>query len=285
MEYLTFREYGEDRILIRNILGSLDFKAPLRIEKYHLIMIDKGELTVDVNHRIFKMKSHSTLHLNNGDIIRSLELSNGIHGYHLSFSTAFQSEIRTTRKSPINIQLKKEFPYQEFTKEEYEFLATSIERLKHYISDDTHTYQAMVIKNEVLNLILNISDKRRKEHGNHMEHATYKDVILERFKSLLNGHCNTHHDVAWYADALMISPDYLSKIIRETNGKSARAMINEHIISNAKFMMKQSDLSLKEISERLSFADQSSFGRFFKTNTGQSPKEYRTGQLTGDENE
>jgi AraC-like DNA-binding protein len=44
--------------------------------------------------------------------------------------------------------------------------------------------------------------------------------------------------------------------------------------------MMQSDLTLKEISDKLNFPDQSSFGRFFKNNTGQSPKEYRR-TLTG----
>jgi AraC-like DNA-binding protein len=39
--------------------------------------------------------------------------------------------------------------------------------------------------------------------------------------------------------------------------------------------MMQSNLTLKEISDKLNFPDQSSFGRFFKSNTGQSPKEYR----------
>ena len=108
-----------------------------------------------------------------------------------------------------------------------------------------------------------------------MNNATHKEVILERFRSLVNGHCNEHHSVNWYAEAMMITPDYLSKIIREFEGKSARDLINERIVSNAKFMMRQSDISIKEISERLHFPDQSSFGRFFKANTGQSPKEYR----------
>lgn len=284
MKDFTFTEYGEDRIVIRPLNGILNIKTPVRLEKYHLVMIDDGELTVDVNHKIFNMKRYSTIHLNNGDIIRNIEVVKEVHGFHLCFSPGFQSEIRTTRKSPINIQLKKEFPFQEFTEEEYEFLNVAIDRLKHYISDETHTYRSLVIKNEVLSLLLNISDKRRKEHGNHMEQATHKYVIMERFKSLLNGHCNVHHDVAWYADAMMISPDYLSKIIREINGRSARAMINESIINNAKFMMKQSDLSLKEISERLNFNDQSSFGRFFKANTGQSPKEFRM-EMTRDKDE
>jgi AraC-like DNA-binding protein len=45
-------------------------------------------------------------------------------------------------------------------------------------------------------------------------------------------------------------------------------------------MLKNLDLSIKEISLRLNFPDQSSFGRFFKSITGQSPKAFREG-LTG----
>jgi AraC-like DNA-binding protein len=47
-------------------------------------------------------------------------------------------------------------------------------------------------------------------------------------------------------------------------------------------MMRQQNLSIKEISDRLHFPDQSSFGRFFKSNTGQSPKEYRNSLVVQD---
>lgn len=274
MNYV-FTEYGEDRIIIRDIVDSIDICAPIKLGKFHLIMIERGDLIVDVNHRIFRLGDRSTIHLNNGDIIRSIKTSKEIRGHHIVFSTGFQSEIRTSRKSPINIQLKKEFPFQEFSVKEFEFLTTSINRLKTYIKETDHHYRSIVIKNAVHNLLLDISDKRRKVHGNKMDQATRKEVIFERFKSLLNGYSDEHHDVAWYANAMMITPDYLSKIIREKTGESARATINESIISRAKYLMQQSDLSLKEISDMLHFVDQSSFGRFFKANTGLSPTEYR----------
>lgn len=271
----TFREYDEDRIVIRDIVDCIDLKSPIKLNKFHLIFVETGEITIDVNHRIFNLSRHSSLHLNNGDTIRSIKTSKIIRGIHMIFSPSFQNEIRTTRKSPISIQLKKEFPAQFFSEEEYRFLADSINRLKKYISYTTHYCQPIVVKNAVHNLLLDISDRRRKDHGDRMNNATHKEVILERFRSLVNGHCNEYHSVNWYADALMITPDYLSKIIRESEGKSARDLINERIVSNAKFMMRQSDISIKEISEKLHFPDQSSFGRFFKANTGQSPKEYR----------
>lgn len=275
MKTYIFKEYDEDRIVVREIVDSIELNAPIKLNKFHLIMIEDGELTVDVNHRVFDLNRCSTLHLSTGDIIREIRSSKNIRGAHLIFTPAFQNEMRTSRKSPISIQLKKEFPAQHFTEEEFDFLVCSLDRLKRYISYTSHHYHSFVVKNEVYNLLLDISDKRRKNHGNSMNNATHKEVILERFRSLINGHCNEHHSVNWYAEAMMITPDYLSKIIRELEGKSAREMINESIVSNAMFMMRQSDLSIKEISEKLHFPDQSGFGRFFKSNTGISPKEYR----------
>ena len=280
MSTYTFTEYGKERIRIFEINGSLDLEAPLRPHNYHLIVLSAGEMSVDLNFRIFKMKEQSALHISAGESIRAITASKDICGYHIVFSQDFQTEMRTTRKSPISIQLKKEHPYQEFSDDEYELIYTSLRRLIRYITDETHHHRSLVIKNEVHSMLLNISDKRRKDHGYSGENASHQDMIRERFKSLLDGNCDKQHSVNWYAKALFISPDYLSKIIREHDGTSARAWINKSIIEKARFLMLQSDLSLKEISDRLNFPDQSSFGRFFRNNTGQSPKEYRK-KLTG----
>ena len=277
MKIYTFKEYGKERIHIYPIKGEIDLKAPLRANNYHLIVLAEGEMTIDINFRIFKMRSHSSLHISSGESIREISVSKDIIGFHIVFSTEFQTEIRTTRKSPISIQLKKEFPYQEFTDDEFDLVITSVKRLIRYMDDPTHYYQSIVIKNEVHSMLLNISDKRRKQHGYIMDNASHQEVIRERFKNLVEGHSDKQHNVSWYANAMFISPDYLSKIIREYDGTSARAWINASIIEKAKFLMRQSNLTLKDISDKLNFPDQSSFGRFFKNNTGQSPKDYRKG--------
>ena len=275
MKTSTFCEYGKERINIYPINGSIYLQAPLRTDDFHLIVLSAGQLSVDINFRVFNMQSQSSLHISSGESIREISASKDIQGFHIIFSSEFQVEMRTTRHSPISIQLKKEFPYQEFTDDEYDMIITSVRRLVRYFEDTTHCYQSIVVKNEVQNLLLNISTKRRKQHGYIMDNASHQEVIRERFKNLVAGNSDRQHSVSWYANAMFISPDYLSKIIREYDGTSARAWINASIIEKANFLMMQSNLTLKEISDKLNFPDQSSFGRFFKSNTGQSPKEYR----------
>ena len=273
-EYI-FKEYGFNRVTIYEMNKETIIKSPVKLQNYHLIMLTEGSIEIDVNYRIFQMTGLSSLHLSAGDIIRKIKASDNVKGYHIVFSEEFHAEIRTTRNSPINLQLKKEYPYQIFTEKEYDFLLQSVTRLITYINDTTHFHHALVIKNEVHNLVLNISDKRRKEHGDKIYKADRQKMILERFKNLLNGHCEKQHEVSWYAEALTISADYLSKITKENDGRSARAWINEAIIAKAASLMHYADLNIKEISEKLNFTDQSSFGRFIRKNTGMSPKEFR----------
>lgn len=281
----TFCEYGKERLSVYEVNGSTDLRMNLKSSQYHLIVITSGEMTVDVNFRIFRMRERSSLNISSGETIREISTSADIRGYHIIYSPEFQTEMRTTRKSPISLQLKKEYPYQEFDESEYELIYSSIIRIIGYIKNPEHTYQSILIKNEIFSMQLNISNKRRKQTGSIMtDNANHQEVIRERFKNLVDGHCDKQHSVNWYANAMFISPDYLSKIIREFDGTSARTWINDSIIEKAKFLMLQSDLTLKEISDKLNFPDQSSFGRFFKNNTGQSPKEYRK-TLTGADSE
>ena len=280
-EYI-FKEYGKDRITIYEMNKETLIKSPVRLHNYHLIMLTEGSIEIDVNYRIFKMIEKSSIHLSAGDIIRKIKASDKVKGYHIIFSDEFHAEIRSSRNSPINLQLKKEYPYQVFIEAEYNFLMQSVNRLITYFQDTTHFYHALVIKNEVHNLVLNISDKRRKEHGDKIYKADRQKMILERFKDLLNGHCEQQHEVSWYADALNISADYLSRLTKESDGRSARAWVNSGIIAKAASLMQHAELNIKEISEKLNFTDQSSFGRFIRKNTGMSPKEFRTHNTEAD---
>ena len=278
----VFTEYGQSRITIHEINDTIDLDAPLKLHSYHLIMLESGSITVDLNFNIYEMTENSTLHISAGDTIRRIVPSGNVKGFHIVFSSEFQNEMRTVRKSPINLQLKKEFPFQRFSSEEYAYLKGSVLKTIRYIEHSSHHYRSIVIKNEIQNLLLDISDTRRAENQLSADQETqnHNETIRKRFRDLINGYSSEHHQVNWYAEALKISPDYLSKIVREYDGTSASVWIHKSMIETAESLLKNPDLSIKEISLRLNFPDQSSFGRFFKSITGQSPKAFREG-LTG----
>ncbi len=94
--------------------------------------------------------------------------------------------------------------------------------------------------------------------------------------SLVRIHCRKEREVAFYAEKLFITPRYLSFIVRQvTRDKSAKDMINRHLILEIKVLLQTSRLSVQEIALKLNFPDQSYMGRYFKRYTGKSPTEYR----------
>lgn len=52
------------------------------------------------------------------------------------------------------------------------------------------------------------------------------------------------------------------------------------VITEAKQLLENSDLTIKEIATKLNFPTQSFFGKYFKQYVGVSPKEYRNKQIS-----
>jgi AraC-like DNA-binding protein len=100
--------------------------------------------------------------------------------------------------------------------------------------------------------------------------------MFEAFIKLVKDNHNSERMVGFYADKLCVTPKYLSKIVREVSGRSAPKWIDGFVIMSAKSMLKYSDMTVKEISIELNFPNQSFFSKFFKSQTGLTPNEYRT---------
>ncbi len=75
----------------------------------------------------------------------------------------------------------------------------------------------------------------------------------------------------FYADKLCVTSDYLSKVVREYDGQSAAKWIINAVITEAKILLREPDKTINQIAIELNFPDQSTFGKFFKRNTGLSP--------------
>ena len=102
-----------------------------------------------------------------------------------------------------------------------------------------------------------------------------KDVVFQNFMLSLFRFYRKERDVSFYARMQHITPRYFSAIIKEKTGDSALQWIVRMVITEAKQLLEESDLSIKEIADQLNFPTQSFFGKYFKHHTGMSPKEYR----------
>ena len=120
-----------------------------------------------------------------------------------------------------------------------------------------------------------LADSKRRQDMETPVRTTRQRQMLEQFiKLAINDHAREHL-VGYYADKMCVTPKYLSRIVKETSGRSVPEWLNELLILDAKNMLRHSDMTIKEIAACLNFPSQSFFFRFFKAHTGQTPTQYR----------
>ena len=106
-----------------------------------------------------------------------------------------------------------------------------------------------------------------------------RTLQLEKLRNLIDEHMRHRWNVAQYAEQLGISPGQLSRLTRESLGKSSMDLINERVLIEAQRELIYTNASIKQIADGLGFEDESYFGRFFRKHLGMSPQAYRVQEL------
>ncbi len=110
--------------------------------------------------------------------------------------------------------------------------------------------------------------------------SPYPDVkrnntLMIEFVFLLFANYRHHRQVSYYAEALHLSHNHFSRLIKEKSGRTPSEWIALVTINQAKKLLRRKELSIKEVAGELAFPEQFTFRKYFKLHTGISPKEYR----------
>jgi len=106
--------------------------------------------------------------------------------------------------------------------------------------------------------------------------------ILNRLEEILTENFNSKGlagkglpTVQHIAEALNVSPNYLSGLLKTWTGQSTQQHIHDKLIEKAKEKLSTTSLSVSEIAYELGFEHPQSFSKLFKTKTNFSPSEFR----------
>lgn len=102
-------------------------------------------------------------------------------------------------------------------------------------------------------------------------------ILTQRYKDALMEHIYDLHFVSDFANLLAVSHNYLNLCVKKTMGKTALALLTEMQLIEAKSLLRQSELNISEIGFKLADKNPSDFSRFFKANTGLTPRQFREG--------
>ena len=106
--------------------------------------------------------------------------------------------------------------------------------------------------------------------------------ILNRLEDILAEYFNNDvlvkrglPTVQYIADALNVSPNYLSGMLKVLTGRSTQQHIHDKLIEKAKERLSTTGLSVSEIAYELGFEHPQSFNKLFKNKMKVTPLEYR----------
>lgn len=218
--------------------GSADFE--LTLEEYH---IEKGDIILLAPESIMELKSCSDsftmmgiIYKENIPVGKNLIIHAGENDWH-----------ETVRLANILWYIARHTPFRRET-----------------------------VSNIVSAIISDMQDINRAEQElAPKKRKTRQELVFSKFKKLVNEHCSRHRTIPFYADELNLTPHYLSSLIAKISGKSVMYWINRATLIQAKVLLKNKDMLVSEVADRLNFPSQTAFGYFFKRETGMTPTEYQ----------
>jgi AraC-like DNA-binding protein len=152
-------------------------------------------------------------------------------------------------------------------------------RMLHAISQMNHPERELLLANQMEIGVQLIETYIRENCMMTTQESSPTQELFHRFKNAIVKHFQESREVKYYANLLCLSPKYFGSIIKEHTGISASEWISSYVIIQAKSLLRHSkDLNIQQISYQLGFPDPAAFTRYFKTNAGLSPKEYRAQQ-------
>lgn len=257
------------------------FPTPTRLDCYIMFLCAEGEANITCNMKNITIGEHSIFFSQPGSIIQVNSYS------QLRSASIIFSEHLFER---LNISLKNVLPHigtlnemNTFTlkEEQFQYMWKQVELVAESIrqSPSNAYYDEVICQtigivayNFYSQLIYKLEECERKFGSQVNKHD---EEIFRRFIRLVKDHYRTERRISFYAGRMHLTPKYLSGVIRRSSGHGPSEWISQNILVEAKNMLRYSNMSIQEITYALSFPNQSFFGRWFKVQTGYSPRSYR----------
>lgn len=274
-EDLLFLEY--DKALVKS-RGEVLF-SHARLNALALFLVLEGEADLTVDHMPYKLIKGSFLTLMPSHTLRMIHVDEDFRGYLIAVSSSFMNDYGLFRQKNTSmlryVEIRKN-PCAVFEPSETEVVRDQMLLVRSKIRQKDHYFYKEIMQNALAGLMLELGNIfSAKKEFTASPALSRKEDLLEQFLKLLFENCREQHGVAYYAERLFITPQYLSLILKTLTGKSANKWIDDALIMEARVLLKAPQATVQQVADLLHFSDQSTFGKFFKKHMGVSPMEYR----------
>lgn len=251
-------------------------EAPIRVLGLTIALCVEGEGEVGIGVKKYKFQKNSLMLLNPNQYVHSLHTIGPVKikaiGCNLEMIESIMPKISGLLPLLIHNPIESvSLLSEENSRDIQEYMRIIDEKLKTVDSPLKRTK----ISNLIQALLCEIIEKHYVSKEGFEKPQTRKEEILSKFILEVLQNFRRERSVAFYADRLCVTPKHLSAVAKDISGHTASELIDHYVIMEAKIMLAETALTIQEISNKLNFANQSFFGKYFKHLTGYSPSTFR----------
>ncbi len=167
-------------------------------------------------------------------------------------------------------------PVSELTESEAHIVESCFDDLAECVERVGHRYRLELVENSMCRFFLEYDNifSVKDDEGDVAQLNPRRQSIVDKFIELVTDGMLEHADVSYYCGKMGITPQYLNKVMTSQTGMRPSDFISEMLYAEARNMLATGRVTVQEVASRLGFADQSSFGKFFKRCSGVSPSHF-----------
>ncbi|MFY7733576.1 MAG: helix-turn-helix domain-containing protein [Bacteroidia bacterium] len=240
------------------------------------LILNSGNAIADIDEQS-NNTLEKTVYFLSPEHIFSWQRNSVTSGFIVYFKLEFLNFFSGNFKNEFSFFSLSQRNFLKLSNEQAQELAFDFEKLyKEFYTPNT--YRVQIIQSFLLSLLFKYKSLQ-ETIGHKINQYTKKQELTFEFQNLVSNCFIKHKQVGDYAEFLNVSANTLNQAVKETIGKTAKEVISERIIGEAKKQLKYSVSDISEIAYNIGFEEPTHFIRFFKNHTSVTPKEYKNGQM------
>ena len=269
------------------VLKAYDYVAkPFRHSFYCITLFLQGDITLNAGFWKTRINKPALYFKTPCQVVSWTKPQKWLKEYFIVFTENFMLNYKALADIVFELpffQLEKAIPF-ELEPDEVELLNNLYDQiLKEYRSNNTDKFD--LIASYTHTLLIHVrrmyykyaeTDETLTTHIHHHDHTLVEKFRALVRKNILESNIDNHNrTVKYFASYLSVHPNHLNAVVKRKTQKTAIAFIHEQLIHEAKSLLSQTELSIKEIAFKLGFNEPSHFNHFFKKQTHLTPVLYR----------
>jgi hypothetical protein len=273
-EFLMIDNLSNDPVIKET--DSIFLRYPIKTNNNIVYFCVKGSLKIKINLTEYQIRANDTLTILAGCVMELLDTTEDAQIAVISFSNKYFTPFDHMEEFMGIGNMIYNNPLIHLSEDTMQECIEIYLKMKAKLQQEKNPFRIFAIKAYSYVLCSTALEQLVRKPVEKISNSDRPMDLYNRFMELLQKDFRQHRTIRYYAQELNISPKYFSTLIKKVSGKTAGEWIDEYVMLEARALLKCRRYTIQQISDMLSFPNQSFFAKYFKAHAGYTPSQYQT---------